>query len=138
METTTKRPKGRPLIDKHGEQRQIIQFPCSDGTKEVWKSYADNINLSNTDLFYKMMEHMQHQMAFIQWVEVMAKNDEHIRATLEKNKGHMEEWKFLSRLSDSVLMLNKGRLEKAKKPIDEKLVKEVGEVLHAHFCKKAK
>ena len=138
METTPKKPKGRPQIDIHGEQRQIIQFPCSDGTKEVWESYARNIHLSNTDLFYRMMEHMQNQMNFIQWVETMAKNDATIKESLEKNKAHMEEWKFLSRLSDSVLMLNKGRIEKAKKPIDEKLIKEVGEVLHEHFSKKSK
>jgi hypothetical protein len=80
---------------------------------------------------------MRNQMRFILWLESMAKDDAFIRENLEKNKAHMEEWKFLSRLSDSVLMLNKGRSEKAKEPTDVKLIKEVGEMLHAHFSKKS-
>ena len=137
METPLKRTKGRPMIDNNGDQRQIIQFACSDGTKQVWKSYADNMDWTTTELFYKMVDHMRNQMRFIVWLENMAKDDAFIRENLEKNKAHMEEWKFLSRLSDSVLMLNKGRSEKAKEPTDVKLIKEVGEMLHAHFSKKS-
>lgn len=137
METPLKRTKGRPRIDNNGDQRQIIQFACSDGTKQVWKSYADNMDWTTTELFYKMVDHMRNQMRFILWLESMAKDDAFIRENLEKNKAHMEEWKFLSRLSDSVLMLNKGRSEKAKEPTDVKLIKEVGEMLHAHFSKKS-
>ena len=137
METPLKRTKGRPRIDNNGDQRQIIQFACSDGTKQVWKSYADNMDWTNTELFYKMVDHMRNQMRFIVWIENMAKEDPLIRETLEKNKAHMEEWKFLSRLSDSVLMLNRGRSEKAEEPTDVKLIKEVGEMLHAHFSKKS-
>ena len=137
METPLKRTKGRPRIDNNGDQRQIIQFACSDGTKQVWKSYADNMDWTTTELFYKMVDHMRNQMRFILWLESMAKDDAFIRENLEKNKAHMEEWKFLSRLSDSVLTLNKGRSEKAKEPTDVKLIKEVGEMLHAHFSKKS-
>lgn len=136
METPSKRPKGRPRIDKNGEQRQIIQFSCSDGTKEVWRSYADNMDWTTTELFYKMVDHMRNQMRFILWLEEMAKHDNFIKENLDKNENHIAEWKFLSRLSDSVLMLNKGRLDKAQEPTDTKLIKEVGEVLHAHFSKK--
>jgi len=136
METPSKRPKGRPRIDNNGEQRQIIQFSCSDGTKEVWRSYADNMDWTTTELFYKMVDHMRNQMRFILWLEEMAKHDEFIKENLDKNENHIAEWKFLSRLSDSVLMLNQGRLDKAQEPTDTKLIKEVGEVLHAHFSKK--
>lgn len=136
-ETPIKRAKGRPRIDNNGDQRQIIQFSCSDGTKEVWRSYADNLDWTTTELFYKMVDHMRNQMRFIMWLEDMANHDAGIRESLEKNKSHMEEWKFLSRLSDSVLMLNKGRMVKAQEPTDIKLMKEVGEVLHAHFSKKS-
>jgi hypothetical protein len=114
METPSKRPKGRPRIDNNGDQRQIIQFSCSDGTKEVWRSYADNMDWTTTELFYKMVDHMRNQMRFILWLEEMAKHDNFIKETLDKNENHMAEWKFLSRLSDSVLMLNKGRLDKAQ------------------------
>ena len=136
METPIKRSKGRPRIDNNGDQRQIIQFSCSDGTKHVWKSYADNLDWTTTELFYKMVDHMRNQMHFIVWLEGMAEHDAMIKESLEKNKAHMEEWKFLSRLSDSVLMLNKGRMAKAQEPTDIKLIKEVGEMLHAHFIKK--
>lgn len=136
METPSKRPKGRPRIDNNSDKRQIIQFSCSDGTKEVWRSYADNMDWTTTELFYKMVDHMRNQMRFILWLENMATINPDIKATLDKNLEHMAEWKFLSRLSDSVLMLNKVRLEKAQEPIDTKLIEEVGEVLHAHFSKK--
>lgn len=138
METPIKRAKGRPRIDNNSDKRQIIQFSCSDGTKEIWKSYADNMDWTTTELFYKILDHMNNQMRFLVWLEDMANHNEFIRDSLEKNKNHMEEWKFLSRLSDSVLMLNQVRQKKAQEPTDTKLVKEVGEMLHAHFSKRKK
>lgn len=142
METKTKR--GRPKLDERAEQRQIIQFSCSDGTKEVWKAYADNLGMSSTDLFYKLTEHVASQMGFITWFETMAKHYEgdsewaELVDTYKKNQEWMESWRCVSRLCSNTLMLNKSRLIKAAKIIPEKLAKDVSEALHNHFEKRAR
>ena len=111
METKIKR--GRPKLDERAEQRQIIQFSCSDGTKEVWKAYADNLGMSTTDLFYKLTEHVATQMKFITWFETMAKQFEgkdgweEFVNSYKQNHEWIESWKCVSRLCDNTLMLNK-------------------------------
>lgn len=142
METKIKR--GRPKLDERAEQRQIIQFSCSDGTKEVWKAYADNLGMSTTDLFYKLTEHVATQMKFITWFETMAKQFEgkdgweEFVNSYKQNHEWIESWKCVSRLCDNTLMLNKSRLIRAKKTIPEKLARDVSEALHNHFEKRAR
>jgi len=139
---TQKRKQGRPRIDNNGEQRQVIQFACSDGTKEVWKMYADAVDMSTTDLFYKMIGIVSGQMAFVNWFENMAiqfegkEGFETIVDSYKKNIEFIEEWKLICRLSENTLMGNKGRLIQAERKIPRKLAKDVSEVLHKHFEKK--
>ena len=139
---TQKRKQGRPRIDNNGEQRQVIQFACSDGTKEVWKLYADSVDMSTTDLFYKMIGIVSGQMKFINWLEDMARqyegnpNFQTLTDSYKNNREFVESWKLVCRLSENTLMANKGRKIQANKSIPEKLAKEVHDVLYRHFEKK--
>ena len=142
METKLKR--GRPAIEEYKEKRQFIQFACSDGTKQIWQSYAQNLKMSETDLFYKMTEIVSGQMNFIIWLEdvVKQKRDDpdfkQIVDSFDNNKEFLESLKMVIRLSQNVLLLNPGRRVVAEKPIPQKTAKEVGESLDEHFTKRAR
>ena len=142
METKAKR--GRPAIEEYKEKRQFIQFACSDGTKQIWQSYAQNLKMSETDLFYKMTEIVSGQMDFIIWLEGVVKLKRHdpdfqtIVDSFDNNKEFLESLKMVIRLSQNVLLLNPGRRVVAEKPIPQKTAKEVSESLDEHFTKRAR
>jgi len=50
-------------------QNEMFGFKCTPGSKEVWKSYADNLKLDQTELFYRMIHHLASQGKFIAWFE---------------------------------------------------------------------
>jgi hypothetical protein len=50
-------------------QNEMFGFKCTPGSKEVWKSYADNLKLDQTELFYRMIHHLASQGDFITWFE---------------------------------------------------------------------
>ena len=142
METKAKR--GRPAIEEYKEKRQFIQFACSDGTKQIWQSYAQNLKMSETDLFYKMTEIVSGQMGFIDWLEKLVilkrhdKDFQEIVDSFDNNKEFLESLKMVIRLSQNVLLLNPGRRVVAEKPIPQKTAKEVSENLDEHFTKRAR
>ena len=113
-------------------QNEMFGFKCTPGSKEVWKSYADNLKLDQTELFYRMIHHLASQGDFITWFEQTQTEQ------VEKNREWFESWKMVQRCCENMVRMNDGRVKQiADKKIETKLVKEVSEVLHKHFEKKS-
>jgi hypothetical protein len=113
-------------------QNEMFGFKCTPGSKEVWKSYADNLKLDQTELFYRMIHHLASQGDFISWFEQTQTEQ------VEKNREWFESWKMVQRCCENMVRMNDGRVKQiADKKIETKLVKEVSEVLHKHFDKKS-
>ena len=113
-------------------QNEMFGFKCTPGSKEVWKSYADNLKLDQTELFYRMIHHLASHDSFINWFEATQPHE------VEKNREWFESWKMVSKCCQNILMMNKGRIKQVEdKPIETKIIKEVSEVLHKHFEKKS-
>jgi len=113
-------------------QNEMFGFKCTPGSKEVWKSYADNLKLDQTELFYRMIHHLGGQGKFIAWFEINVPHE------VEANTEWFESWKMVSKCCENLLMMNKGRIKQVEdKPIEAKIIKEVSEVLHKHFEKKS-
>ncbi len=124
-------PDGRPKLGDVA-QGETLQFRCTPGSREVWKSYADNLKLDQTELFYRMIHHLGSQGNFITWFEQTQTEQ------VEKNREWFESWKMVSKCCENVLVLNKGRAKQVEeKQIETKLIKQVSEVLHKHFEKKS-
>jgi hypothetical protein len=123
-------PDGRaPMSDV--AQAETFQFRCTPGSREVFKSYADNLKLDQTELFYRMIHHLGSQQKFLNWFE------EHFAHEVEANPEWFESWKMVAKCCENLLMMNKGRIKQVEdKPIETKIIKEVSEVLHKHFEKK--
>lgn len=123
-------PNGRPKLSDVS-QNEMFGFKCTPGSKEVWKSYADNLKLDQTELFYRMINHLSSQGTFIAWFE------ENQPLHVEKNPAWFESWKMVQRCCENMVMMNKGRVKQVEdKLIETKVLKEVSEVLHKHFEKK--
>ena len=136
METKVKRksgnPNGRPKIDNVAQSDQF-QFRCNPGTREVFQSYADNLSLNQTEMFYRMVHHLSGHGQFIDWYVKQPEMMEHV----EKNKEWIESWKMVSKCCENMLLMNKGRVKQVvEKPIDTKVVKQVADALYEHFQKK--
>jgi len=113
-------------------QNEMFGFKCTPGSKDVWKSYADNLKLDQTELFYRMIHHLASHDSFINWFEATQPHE------VEKNREWFESWKMVSKCCQNILMMNKGRIKQVEdKPIETKIIKEVSEVLHKHFEKKS-
>ena len=113
-------------------QGETFQFRCTPGSREAWKSYADSLKLDQTELFYRMIHHLASQGKFINWFEQNLPNE------VEANREWFESWKLVSKCCENALRLNKGRAKQiADKKIETKLVKQVSEMLYAHFEKKS-
>lgn len=130
IEVKTKKAVGTPRIDEKGTQSNMLGFRVNPGSMEVWNSYAKNLNLDNTELFYQMLHHLANQGNFIIWFET------NLPGETEKNKDWIEGWKLISKCAENMLMLNKGRIKRADlKPLETKLTKMVRETLDEHFKK---
>jgi hypothetical protein len=133
MESTTKRKRGNPDGKKPmGDiaQGETFQFRCTPGSREVWKMYADGLNLDQTELFYRMIHHLASHETFITWFEATQPHE------VEKNREWFASWKMVAKCCENIAMMNKGRVKQVEdKPIETKLVKEVTDVLHKHFTK---
>ena len=113
-------------------QNEMFGFKCTPGSKEVWKSYADNLKLDQTELFYRMIHHLASQGKFISWFE------DNLPHEVEANTEWFESWKMVQRCCENMVRMNDGRVKQiADKKIETKLVKEVSEVLHQYFEKKS-
>ena len=113
-------------------QNEMFGFKCTPGSKEVWKSYADNLKLDQTELFYRMIHHLASHDSFINWFEATHPHE------VEKNREWFESWKMVQKCCENITMMNKGRIKQVEdKPIETKIIKEVSEVLHKHFEKKS-
>jgi hypothetical protein len=113
-------------------QNEMFGFNTTPGSKEVWKSYADNLKLDQTELFYRMIHHLASQGDFIAWFEKTQTEQ------VEKNREWFESWKLVQRCCENMVRMNNGRVKQIEdKKIETKLVKEVSEVLHKHFEKKS-
>ncbi|NBX87375.1 MAG: hypothetical protein EBQ97_02505 [Bacteroidetes bacterium] len=124
-------PDGRPKLGDVA-QLETMQFRCTNGSREVWKLYADGLKLDQTELFYRMIQHLGSQGKFISWFEQTQPHE------VENNREWFESWKMVSRCCENIMMLNKGRAKQVEeKKLETKLVKEVSEVLHKHFEKKS-
>lgn len=124
-------PDGRPKLGDVA-QGETLQFRCTPGSREVWKSYADNLKLDQTELFYRMIHHLASHDKFIAWFEQTQTEQ------VEKNREWIESWKMVQRCCENIVMLNKGRVKQVEeKQIETKLIKQVSEVLHKHFEKKS-
>jgi hypothetical protein len=124
-------PEGRtPMSDV--PQAETFQFRCTPGSREVWKSYADNLKLDQTELFYRILHHLASHDSFINWFESTQPHE------VEKNREWFESWKMVQKCCENITMMNKGRIKQVEdKPIETKIIKEVSEVLHKHFEKKS-
>ncbi len=124
-------PDGRPKLGDVA-QGEALQFRCTPGTREVWKSYADNLKLDQTELFYRLIHHLASQGKFIAWFEENQSNH------VEANPEWFESWKMVSKCCENVLMQNKGRAKQVEEnQIETKLIKEVSDALHKHFEKRS-
>jgi hypothetical protein len=113
-------------------QNEMFGFKCTPGSKEVWKSYADNLKLDQTELFYRMIHHLASHDSFINWFESTQPHE------VEKNREWFESWKMVQKCCENITMMNKGRIKQVEdKPIERKIIKEVSEVLYKHFEKKS-
>ena len=113
-------------------QNEMFGFKCAPGSKEVWKSYADNLKLDQTELFYRMIDHLASHGEFIAWYE------QNQNMLPKVNEAWFESWKLVQRCCENMVRMNDGRVKQvASKTIETKLVKEVSEVLHKHFEKKS-
>ena len=134
METKIKRKRGNPdgrapMSDV--AQNEAFQFRCTPGSKDVFKAYGENLNLDQTELFYRMIHHLGSQLDFIDFYE---KNQPQL---VEKNREWFESWKLVSKLCQNLFLMNKGRIKQIEdKPVDTKLVKQVADALYEHFEKK--
>jgi len=124
-------PDGRaPMSDV--AQGETFQFRCTPGSRDVFKSYADNLQLDQTELFYRMIHHLGSQLKFIAWFESTQPEQ------VEKNPEWFESWKMVSKCCENLVMMNKGRIKQVEdKPIEIKVIKEVHDVLYRHFEKKS-
>jgi hypothetical protein len=124
-------PDGRPKLGDVA-QGETLQFRCTPGSREVWKSYADSLKLDQTELFYRMVHHLASHDSFIKWFEQTQTEQ------VEKNRDWFESWKMVQKCCENIIMMNQGRVKQvASKTIETKLVKEVSEVLYKHFEKKS-
>lgn len=113
-------------------QNEMFGFKCTPGSREVWKSYADNLKLDQTELFYRMIHHLASHGEFIFWCE----QNKHMFPKFQEE--WFESWKMVQKCCENLIQLNKGRVKQVEdKKIETKLVKEVSEVLHKHFEKKS-
>jgi len=113
-------------------QNEMFGFKCTPGSKEVWKSYADNLKLDQTELFYRILHHLASHDSFINWFEATQPHE------VEKNREWFESWKMVQKCCENITMMNKGRIKQVEdKPVDTKLVKQVADALYEHFEKKS-
>lgn len=122
-------PYGRPKSE-FPTQNETLQIRCTQGTIEIWDSYAQNLGLDRTELFYRMIYHLASQGEFISWLE----RDHPEQIT--KNPNWVESWKMVSKSSEAIIMLNKSRLKQVTPDIDTALVKTVTDALSEHYKKK--
>lgn len=139
METKAKKEKyldgrknnGKKRIDENC-QNEILSFRCAQGTKVIWKTYAESLKLTETELFFRLIHHLGSQNQFIEW----ALNNPNFLTSTEKetNKQWIESWKLVARLSENIVLANPGRVKQVDdKQTETKTIKEVSEVLNKHF-----
>lgn len=134
METKVKRksgnPDGRPKIDTIAQSDQF-QFRCNPGTREVFQSYAENLKLNQTEMFYRMVHHLASHGEFIGWFE------KNCPEQVEANPLWIESWKMVSKCCENMMRMNKGRGKQVEeKPIEQKIIKMVTDALFEDFEKR--
>ncbi len=138
MNTTITPPKkkrnvGQQPADDNHHQTKILGFRIGEGSHSCWNSYAENLHLTGTELFYRMMDHLASQGNFITWFEQNQPDQ------VAKNPEWIESWKMVSKCAENMLMLNKGRKKQVEeKPIEEKISRMVREELDKYYIKEAK
>lgn len=112
-------------------QSEIFNFRCTPGSQEVFRSYAENLKLNQTELFYRIIHHLASQGRFIEWFEQNQKNQ------VDANPEWFKSWKIVSRLCENLILLNDGRVKQIEnKTLDTTIADEISSVLHKHYTKK--